>query len=197
MSLVQELEAFASSDSLSDLLSLSDPHTLTLLTTLSARGWKKLSNALEIKEEESIESLCRRSTCATTVIAAEKVMFGVQLSKVVEDPPVEVTGEDGGKKQRLFFILYPSPPFPCHSLHRRLLSNPLSIPSLYPSLPSLHPYPLSIPSLPPSLPSLSDPLTEDEDAAALVFVNEWLGAIADSGEQSQDRYLPLKSIYPG
>ena len=148
LSLVQELEAFASSDALSDLLSLSDPHTLTLLTTLSARGWKKLSNALEIKEEESIESLCRRSTCATTVIAAEKVMFGVQLSKVVEDPPVEVTGEDGGKKRRFFLCYIP------HLLSPVIPSIAAYYPTLSQSLPSLPLFPPSIPTLSPSLPSL-------------------------------------------
>lgn len=102
LSLVQELEAFASSDALSDLMSLSEPsHALTLLTTLSARSWKNLRTALDLKEEEDVESLCKRSLCAAAVTAAEKGMFGTQLSKIIEDQIVENTDNQGGKKAAL------------------------------------------------------------------------------------------------
>ena len=108
LSLVQELEAFASSDALSDLMSLSEPsHALTLLTTLSARSWKNLRTALDLKEEEDVESLCKRSLCAAAVTAAEKGMFGTQLSKIIEDQIVENTDNQGGKIRFLFVISSP------------------------------------------------------------------------------------------
>lgn len=86
LSLVQELEAFASSDALPDLWRLtSEAQTQSLLSSLSARGWRQLRVALDIKEEEGTERMCCRSTCATAVVAAEKAMFGTQLSKVTEE----------------------------------------------------------------------------------------------------------------
>ena len=69
LSLVQELEAFSSSDALPDLLSLAErSQSLTILTTLSARGWKSLKIALDFREEDEVELLCKRSVCATAVM---------------------------------------------------------------------------------------------------------------------------------
>jgi hypothetical protein len=51
LSLVQELETFASSDALPDLLSLSGGgQTSSLLSTLSARGWRDLKTTLDLKD---------------------------------------------------------------------------------------------------------------------------------------------------
>ena len=107
LSLVQELEAFSSSDALPDLLSLAErSQSLTILTTLSARGWKSLKIALDFREEDEVELLCKRSVCATAVMAAEKGMFGAQLSKVIEDQVVENNDNNGGMAKRL--SMYPS-----------------------------------------------------------------------------------------
>jgi hypothetical protein len=123
LSLVQELETFASSDALPDLLCMmGDAQTVEL----AARGWRRLKGLLEDKDVlgggrevdfEGVDQLCRRSTCGAAVVAAEKLLFGMQLSRVVED----VVAEGGGE----------------------------------------------------------DP-EADAEAAALGFVNEWLGAVADS-----------------
>ena len=87
LSLVQELEGFASSDALPDLWRMTgEAQTLSLLSSLSCRGWRQLTAALDLKEEEGVERLCARVTCAPTIVAAEKAMFGAQLSKFLEEP---------------------------------------------------------------------------------------------------------------
>lgn len=95
LSLVQELEAFASSDALPDLWRLtSESNTSALLCTLSCRGWRNLKAALDLKEkdEEAVERLCARASCSAAVIAAEKGMFGAQLSRVAEEPTAAAEG---------------------------------------------------------------------------------------------------------
>lgn len=128
LSLVQELETFASSDALPDLLCMTgDAQT----GELAARGWRRIKPLLEEKEApsagsaareaeyEGTDQLCRRSSCGGAVIAAEKALFGMQLSRVVEEP-VAAGGEGSAEEEA------------------------------------------------------------DAEAAALGFVNEWLGAVADS-----------------
>lgn len=102
LSLVQELEAFASSDALPDLWRLTgNTQTQSLLSSLSVRGWRQLRVALDIKEEEGAERLCNRSSCVAAIVAAEKGMFGAQLSKLAEEPSeTESTEQIGGKAQK-------------------------------------------------------------------------------------------------
>jgi hypothetical protein len=131
LSLVQELETFASSDALPDLLCLTgDAQTVEL----AARGWRRLRALLDDAKDaaaaaaplvreadyEGVDQLCRRSTCAAAVVVAEKAMFGMQLSRVVEDTAGAATSAG------------------------------------------------------------ADEAENDAEAAALSFVNEWLGAVADS-----------------
>ena len=144
---MQELEAFASSDALPDLWRLTgDTQNQSLLSSLSVRGWRQLRSALDIKEEEGTERLCNRSSCAVAVVAAEKGMFGAQLSKIAEEPSAESGDQIGGTPLSLTDIQSMS--MESHSI---ALSN-------------------------------TDLLEHDADAAALCFVNEWLGSIADSGD---------------
>ena len=63
-----------------------EAQTLSLLSSLSCRGWRQLTAALDLKEDEGTERLCARATCASTIAAAEKAMFGAQLSKFLEEP---------------------------------------------------------------------------------------------------------------
>ena len=99
LSLVQELEVFATSDALPDLWRLtSESNTSALLSTLSCRGWRYLKAALDLKDEEAVERLCARVSCSAAVVAAEKGMFGAQLSKVVEEPTAAADGAAEDRK---------------------------------------------------------------------------------------------------
>lgn len=116
LSLVQELEVFATSDALPDLWRLtSESNTSALLSTLSCRGWRNLKAALDLKDkdEEAVERLCARISCSAAVVAAEKGMFGAQLSKVAEEPTAAADGtadQTGGASALLCFsLLYRSP----------------------------------------------------------------------------------------
>jgi hypothetical protein len=93
LSLVQELEVFATSDALPDLWRLtSESNTNALLSTLSCRGWRNMKIALDLKDEEAVERLCARTSCSAAVVAAEKGMFGAQLSRVAEEPAAAADG---------------------------------------------------------------------------------------------------------
>jgi hypothetical protein len=95
LSLVQELEVFATSDALPDLWRLtSESNTSALLSTLSCRGWRNMRLALDLKDkdEEAVERLCARASCSAAVVAAEKGMFGTQLSRVAEEPAAAADG---------------------------------------------------------------------------------------------------------
>lgn len=113
LSLVQELELFASSDALPDLLHLSGEAPAL---AVASRGWRRMRTTLELREEDGIDSLCRRPACTAAITVAEKVMFGSVLSRLDD--------LEGG------------------------------------------------------LSPLEDPAADD--AAAVGFVNEWLGAVADA-----------------
>ena len=109
LSLVQELEVFATSDALPDLWRLtSESNTSALLSTLSCRGWRNLKAALDLKDEEAVERLCARVSCSAAVVAAEKGMFGAQLSKVAEEPTAAADGaadQTGGEPSLLCYSL--------------------------------------------------------------------------------------------
>jgi hypothetical protein len=93
LSLVQELEVFATSDALPDLWRLtSESNTSALLSTLSCRGWRNMKTALDLKDEEAVERLCARAACSAAVVAVEKGMFGAQLSRVAEEPAAAADG---------------------------------------------------------------------------------------------------------
>lgn len=79
LSLVQELETFATSGALEDLMQLTGE-----AVPLSLRGWKGLKPVLDLNawDEESIESLCRRSSSRVAVLGVEKVIFGSDASNV-------------------------------------------------------------------------------------------------------------------
>ena len=114
LSLVQELELFASSDALPDLLHLSGEAPAL---AVASRGWRRMRTTLELREDDGIDSLCKRPACTAAITVAEKVMFGSVLSRLDDL-------EGGG------------------------------------------------------LSPLEDPAADD--AAAVGFVNEWLGAVADA-----------------
>ncbi len=48
--------------------------------SLVSRDWKDLSAALDLREDEKIDSLCKRSICINSVSASEKAIFGSVLS---------------------------------------------------------------------------------------------------------------------
>ena len=77
MSLVQDLETFASSDALQDLLRLQG---LGDAENLVARDWKDLALALDLREDEKIDNLSKRVTCINSVVAAEKAILGSAIS---------------------------------------------------------------------------------------------------------------------
>lgn len=101
LSLVQDLETFASSNALPDLLKLTGLGDTDLLVV---RDWKVLANALDLREvngscrmyffiwsiyfnswlyylkDEKIENLSKRSICINSVIASEKAIFGAAMS---------------------------------------------------------------------------------------------------------------------
>lgn len=114
LSLVQELELFASSDALSDLLHLSGE---AQALAVASKGWKKMRITLELREEDGVDNLCKRPACSSAITVAEKVMFGSVFSKLDD--------LDGG------------------------LTDDATDPS-------------------------------DDEAAAMAFVNEWLGAVSDA-----------------
>jgi hypothetical protein len=133
LSLVQEFELFANSDTLKDLLYLSGE---TSLLTPGSIGWKKLREFVEaVKEDDGIEQLCKRSSCSSTVATIERSLFGSVISATDEIGDV-----NDAKSPKL-----------------RGGNNIESI--------TLNGGTLSV---------------EDEEAAQLWFVNDWLGAIADA-----------------
>ena len=58
--------------------------------------------ALDIREDEGVDLLCKRVTCATAVVAAEKAMFGTQLSKVMDENIDNHENDNRGKNFELF-----------------------------------------------------------------------------------------------
>ena len=48
--------------------------------SLVSRDWKDLSMALDLREDEKIDNLCKRSICINSVSASEKAIFGSVLS---------------------------------------------------------------------------------------------------------------------
>jgi hypothetical protein len=90
LSLVQELETFASTDALPDLLVLSDE---AYSIAAASRGWMKLKQILNLKENDGIEQICKRSNCIAVISSAEK-SFGSSSSILPEDFADNVEGGD-------------------------------------------------------------------------------------------------------
>ena len=90
LSLVQELETFASTDALPDLLVLSDE---AYSIAAASRGWMKLKQILNLKENDGIEQICKRSNCIAAISSAEK-SFGSSSSILPEDFADNVEGGD-------------------------------------------------------------------------------------------------------
>lgn len=90
LSLVQELETFASTDALPDLLVLSDE---AYSIAAASRGWMKLKNFLNLKENDGMEQICKRSTCIAAISSAEK-SFGSSSSILPEDLTDNTEGGD-------------------------------------------------------------------------------------------------------
>lgn len=137
LSLMQELENFASSDALPDLLLLSG-EAMSLAAT--SRGWRTLRDVLDasrevmklngfllyfigltIYQDDGIELLCKRSSCAAATVAAERAMFGASVS-ISEDAQAAVVDSSADVS----------------------------------------------------------PDGQDDEAAAIGFVNDWLGSISDA-----------------
>ena len=146
LSLVQELETFASSDALPDLLCLTgDTNNLDL----AVRRWRSLKVILDARHDsdEGWDQLCRRASCANAVVTAEKSLFGVQLSRVMEDLPTSTTA----------------------ATTEQIADESVG----------------------------DETADQDAEAAALGFVNEWLGAIADSTVGlSVAQWLQVPSLSP-
>eukprot|EP01041_Mallomonas_annulata_P008163 gene8163-16780_t len=67
LSLVQELEGFASSDALDDLLQLSGESEL-----LVRRCWTSLRRALDLREDDGVDGLCKRHSCTSLLSTDNK-----------------------------------------------------------------------------------------------------------------------------
>ena len=52
----------------------------TYKSSLVSRDWKDLSSALDLREDEKIDNICKRSICINSVSASEKAIFGSLLS---------------------------------------------------------------------------------------------------------------------
>jgi len=132
LSLVQELELFASSDALPDLLlMMGEAQSLAV----SSKGWKNLRTLLEIREEDGVDNLCRRAPCASAIAVSEKVMFGSVLSRLDDFDSGFSTLADSVADQSSS----------SSNNHNQGGGD-----------------------------------EKDEEALALAFVNEWLGAVADA-----------------
>ena len=90
LSLVQELETFASTDALPDLLVLSDE---AYSIASASRGWMKLKQLLNLKDNDGVEQICKRSTCISAISSAEK-SFGSSSSISHDDYTDTVEGGD-------------------------------------------------------------------------------------------------------
>lgn len=95
LSLVQELEIFASSDALPDLLSLSGE---AAQLALASRGWRLLKENLDISNDEAagMDMLCKRPSCLAAVSAVETAAFGATVSLSPEDL-AEMGDPSGGR----------------------------------------------------------------------------------------------------
>ena len=92
LSLVQELELFASSDALPDLLHLSGE---AQALAVASRGWRKMRITLDLRGEaqsDGIDNLCKRPSCSSAITVAEKVMFGTVMSKLEDVDGAGIVG---------------------------------------------------------------------------------------------------------
>jgi len=78
LSLVQELEAFASSNALPDLLLLKGD---AVNLPAQSAGWAMVKGLLDGKED-SLEALCKRSSCASLIPVVEGAVFGSPLTSI-------------------------------------------------------------------------------------------------------------------
>eukprot|EP01038_Epipyxis_sp_PR26KG_P010065 gene10065-13525_t len=82
LSLVPELEAFASSDALPDLLMLrGEAHALIV----RSRGWQQLKKLFDLKDDEIVEQICKRSSSSSVINILEVSLFGVSSTSVITD----------------------------------------------------------------------------------------------------------------
>jgi len=75
LSLLQELESFASSNTIENLIRLQDD-----ADSLVTKAWKPLRSLLELSDDESYRNLSKRSTCYLSIAKAEQAMYGVSQS---------------------------------------------------------------------------------------------------------------------
>lgn len=129
LSLVDEIESFALSDALPDLLGLTGE---AQSFAVSSRGWRQIKQQLDLREEEGIEQLCRRSTSTATISSVEKTIFGTSCFSMedIENEAASATATATAATATASASITPS--------------------------------------------------SADFDAAALGFVNEWLGSISDA-----------------
>lgn len=95
LSLVQELENFASSDALQDLMYvLGSSANLVSVTS----GWKALKGALDLSDE-TIDEICRRKSCFNLISAAERLMFGNIVTRLEDSGEYDQSLEDYQNKK--------------------------------------------------------------------------------------------------